>query len=197
MKSQTYRNLLTAISIVCYYLSMRYLIPFNKHPRRNLPKETSRKRREANFVLAFGRTYQREVTDKLANQSNEFEMARELHVPGLGIADIVSLLISPRKKTLQAFEMKIRDWRKALAQSYRYKYFADSVYVVLPPDEADKAKLAISDFSVFNVGLWSFDAEGSVINKIFNPQKDKPISISAYTKALMLLGHPLTTLPAS
>jgi hypothetical protein len=93
--------------------------------------------------------------------------------------------------------MKIRDWRKALAQSFRYKYFADSVYVVLPPAEAKKAKQAISDFRVFNIGLWSFDAERGVIIKIYNPQKDKPLSETAYTKALSLLGHQLTALPAS
>lgn len=188
---------MTILSALCYYKNMRYLIPFNKHPRRNLPKDSSRKRQEADFVLAFGRTYQREVRDNLAAPCHAFDMARELHVPGLGIADIVSICISPRKKTLQAFEMKIRGWRKALAQSYRYKYFADSVYVVLPPDEADKAKQAISDFRTFNVGLWAFDAESGIIDKIYNPQKGKPISEIAYTKALSLLGHHLTALPAS
>ncbi|MEK6700262.1 MAG: hypothetical protein AABZ10_14620 [Nitrospirota bacterium] len=176
---------------------MRYLIPFNKHPRRNLPKESSRKRREADFVLAFGRTYQREIMDRLAAPCNEFDIARELHIPGLGIADIVSICISPRKKTLQAFEMKIRDWRKALAQSYRYKYFADSVYVVLPPDEADKAKLDLSIFRAINVGLWAYNSESGVIDKIFNPKKDKPKSAAAHVKALTLLGHQLTALPVS
>ncbi|MDH4161538.1 MAG: hypothetical protein OEW15_02450 [Nitrospirota bacterium] len=162
-----------------------------------MPINTSRKRQEADFVLAFGRTYQREEQGKSTARCHAFDMARELHVPGLGIADIVSVCISPRKKTLQAFEMKIRDWRKALAQSYRYKYFADSVYVVLPPDEADKAKQALSDFRTFNVGLWAFDAESGIINKIYSPKKDKPISETAYTKALSLLGLQLTTLPAS
>jgi hypothetical protein len=176
---------------------VRYLIPFNKHPRRNLPKDSSKKRREADFVLAFGRTYEREVMDEMVTSCNAFDIAREMHVPGLGIADIVSICISPREKTLQAFEMKIKDWRKALAQSYRYKYFADSVYVVLPPDEADKAKEAISDFRAFNVGLWAFDSKSGIIDRIYNPKKDKPLSETAYTKALSLLGHHLTALPAS
>lgn len=176
---------------------MRYLIPFNKHPRRNLPKDSSKKRREADFVLAFGRIYEREIMDEMVASCQVFDIAREMHVPGLGIADIVSICISPRKKTLQAFEMKIKDWRKALAQSYRYKYFADSVYVVLPPDEANKAKEAISDFRTFNVGLWAFDSKSGIIDRIYNPKKDKPLSETAYTKALSLLGHHLTALPAS
>jgi len=176
---------------------MRYLIPFNKLPRRNLPKDTSRRRGEADFVLAFGRTYQQEVTGNLSNQCHTFDIARELQIPGLGIADIVSLCIGPRKTTLQAFEMKLRDWRKALAQSYRYKYFADSVYVVLPPDEADKAKLDLSIFRAINVGLWAYNSESGVIDKIFNPKKDKPKSAAAHVKALTLLGHQLTALPVS
>lgn len=189
--------MLTNISTLCYYKNVRNLIPFNKHPRRNLPKDISKKRREADFVLAFGRTYEREITDEMAASCHAFDMAREIHVPGLGIADIVSICIGPRKKTVQAFEMKIKDWRKALAQSYRYKYFADSVYVVLPPNEADKAKQAISDFRAFNVGLWAFDSKSGIIDKIYNPKKNKPMSETAYTKALSLLGHPLTALPAS
>lgn len=44
------------------------------------------------------------------------------------------------------------------------------------PDEADKAKQAIADFRVFNVGLWAFDSKSGIINKIYNPKKDKPLS---------------------
>jgi hypothetical protein len=168
---------------------MRYLLQFNKHPHRNLPRDASRKRGEANFVLAFGRTYQQEVTDNLPKHHHTFDIVRELQIPGLGIADIVSLYICPRMIKLQAFEMKMRDWRKALAQSYRYKYFADSVYVVIPPDEADKAKLDLSIFRAINVGLWAFDSESGVIDKIYNPKKETPISKAANMKALALFGH--------
>lgn len=160
-----------------------------------MPSDISKKRTEANFVLAFGRTYYQENVDKRAGHDRSFEMARELYVPGLGIADMVSVFYSPRKPTLHAFEMKIKDWRKALAQAYRYKYYADSAYVVLPPDEAVKAVLSLPVFRAINVGLWAFDKEKGIIKRIYNPKKDKPISISAYNKALTLLSQQIKSLP--
>src|SRR3989304_10533981 len=166
---------------------MKYLIPFNKHPRRNLPLDTSKRRTEADFVLAFGRTYYQENLNKRTDPDRSFKIARELYIHGFGIADIVSVFVSPLKTTLYAFEMKIKDWRKALAQAYRYKYYADSVFVVLPPDEAVKAKQSLPIFHAINVGLWAFDAENKVIERIYNPHKDKPISATAYSKALTIL----------
>lgn len=176
---------------------MKYLIPFNKHPRRNLPRNISKKRTESNFVLAFGRTYCQEVIEKFEDQDRSFEIVRELHIPGLGIADIVSVFVGPRKTTLQAFEMKIKDWRKALAQAYRYKYYADSVFVVLPLDEAIRAKQSLSVFRATNIGLWAFDEGTGIIERIYNPKKDKPISNIANNKALTLLTQQFKSLPAS
>lgn len=171
---------------------MKYLIPFNKHPHRNLQRNLSKKRTEANFVLAFGRTYyHEEITGNRAYNCQTFGLARELYVPGLGIADVVSLFVTPNKKILYAFEMKIKDWRKALAQAFRYKYYADSVFVVLPPSEAVKAKQSLHVFSAINVGLWAFDKENGVIDRIYTPKKDKPKSTGAYNKALGLLAQQL------
>src|SRR3990172_7825681 len=102
------------------FFLMKYLIPFNKHPRRNLPKHSSNKRTESYFVLAGERTDHQEMLNKISKhcQPFEFKIARELHIPGLGIADIISVFTKSRKTTLHAFEMKIKDWRKALAQAY-------------------------------------------------------------------------------
>ena len=176
---------------------MKYLIPFNKHPRRNLPLDTSKRRTEADFVLAFGRTYYQENLNKRADQDRSFKIARELYIHGFGIADIVSIFVSPLKTTLYAFEMKIKDWRKALAQAYRYKYYADSVFVVLPPDEAVKAKQSLPIFRAIKVGLWTFDKKEGIIEKIYTPKKDKPLSNSANNKALTLLAQQLKSLPVS
>jgi hypothetical protein len=172
---------------------MKYLIPFNKHPRRNLPKHSSNKRTESNFVLAFGRSYYQELSNHSAKQYQSFEIARELYIPSLGIADIVSVFTTSRNKTLHAFEMKIRDWQKALAQAYRYKYYANSVFVVIPPCEAMKAKQSLPVFQSTNIGLWAFDAGSGIIKKIYNPKRDKPLSDTAHTKALTLLGHQVTS----
>jgi len=156
---------------------------------------SSKRRTEADFVLAFGRAYYQEHVDKQVDRGWSFEMTREMYVHGLGIADIVSVFISPRKVVLHAFEMKIKDWRKALSQAYRYKYYADAAYVVLPPYEAAKAKQSLTVFRTINVGLWAFDKEKNCIKKIYNPQKDNPISNAAYKKALARLSQHFKSLP--
>lgn len=157
---------------------------------------TSKKRTEADFVLVFGRTYQ-ENLNKRAGNDRSFEIARELYIHGFGIADIVLVFVSPRKTTLYAFEMKIKDWRKALAQAYRYKYYADSVFVVLPLDEVAKAKQSLPTFRAIKVGLRAFDKKEGIIEKIYTPKKDKPLSNSANNTALALLAQRLKSLPVS
>ncbi len=176
---------------------MKYLIPLHKHPRRNLPTNSSKRRTEADFVLAFGRAYYQGYMEKQIDREMSIEMAREMYVHGLGIADIVSVFISSQRVVLHAFEMKIKDWRKALSQAYRYKYYANSAYVVLPPDEAAKAKQSLMVFRAINVGLWAFDKEKNCIKKIYNPKKDNPISNSAYRKALAHLSQKFKFLPVS
>ena len=156
-------------------------------------------------MLAFGRAYyqehvyppERRRAGKEADRGRSLEMVREMYINGLGIADIVSVFTGSRKVVLHAFEMKIKDWRKALAQAYRYKYYADSSYVVLPPDAAAKAKQSLTVFRAINVGLWAFDKEKNIIKKIYNPKKDNPISNTAYNKALALLAQQTKSLPVS
>ncbi len=147
-------------------------------------------------MLAFGRAYHQEHADKQADGGLAFEMGREMCVQGLGIADMVSVFISPRKLVLHAFEMKLKDWRKALSQAYRYKYYADAAYVVLPTDEAAKAAQSLTVFQTINVGLWAFDKEENCIKKIHNPRKDSPISNAAYQKAVACLSRHFKSLPA-
>lgn len=107
-------------------------------------------------------------------------------------------LTTSKPYTLERCEkMKIKDWRKALAQAYRYKYYADVSIVVMPPGEVIKAKQSLSLFHAINVGLWAFDAERKVIERIYHPEKEKPISITAYNKALTILARQLKSLPVS
>lgn len=174
---------------------MRMLLPINKHPRNNLPVHRSKKRTESNFVLAFGRAYSQDFLKD--SESYSLEIAREFQLNGFGIADLVSVLFTPKKLALHAFEMKMGDWRRAIAQAYRYKYFSDSAFVVLPPNEALKAKESLSVFRSINVGLLSFDKTEFCIEKIFIPRKEKPLSSNAYSKALSLLAQQFKSLPFS
>jgi len=171
-----------------------YILDFKiRHPRRNLPAEVARKRGESNFVSAFSKAY-------IASIAPHGIGGSEFALSGFGIADFVWLVwrhstgsedgtaLSIEKikselalHKLTAFEMKLSDWRKGLAQAYRYSYFADLAVVVLPPHLAATA----------NVGLWSFDPATGAIRKLFTPRCSGPRNPGAKDKALDSLGRSL------
>ena len=174
-----------------------------RHPRRNLPAALARKRGESNFVSTFTKAYITSIA------SNGFG-GREFALSGFGIADFIwfawrnavnadvgnslpieklKFLLNPHKLT--AFEMKMSDWRKGLAQAYRYSYFADLAVVVLPPDPAATAKSELALFRESSVGLWSFDQATGAICKLFTPRSSRPRSPKAKAKALDSLGRSL------
>ena len=87
--------------------------------------------------------------------------------------------------------MKLADWRKGLAQAYRYSYFANLVVLVLPPGLATTAKADLGMFRESNIGLWSFDPASGVIRKWFTPRRSGPLNPRARDRALKSLGRSL------
>ncbi len=181
-----------------------HLLKFKqRHPRRNLPAALSRKRGESNFVSTFTKAY-------IASVMTGGVGGKEFALSGFGIADFVwvswqnainpdegsALTIEKIKSLLNrhkltAFEMKLTDWRKGLAQAYRYSYFADLAVVILPPKIAAKAKADLEMFRESNVGLWSFDPTTGAIRKLFTPRVSGPRSAKANAKAIESLGQSL------
>ncbi len=166
-----------------------------------MPARLSGKRGESNFVLAFGRAYVASVVGK--TDPAAFRPARELEVGGYGVADFVWLSWHsnseegagvgmhqpppPAKETLLAFEMKLRDWRKALAQACRYRYFADAAHVVLPPEIAERARLFLDTFRKLEIGLWSFDKQTGRIRSFYTPRRKTPRNGAARQRAVAKL----------
>ncbi len=165
------------------------------NPRRNLPVSTSRKRTESNFLRAFERAY--------FSMARNGGMARsDFDLPGYGIADLVwiswkssqnkqegTAIGCEKRETVRvlAFEMKIKDWRGALQQAFRYSYFADQSTVVLPPSTASKALAFKEEFRVLGIGLWSFDPKSGLIRTLVAPQRTKARSDLARKKAITSL----------
>lgn len=181
---------------------IRIVSVLRKGTRRNLRNVSAAKRGESNFVLAFGRAYLRRFGK--ANGQTRFLPAREFQVSGFGVADFIWFVwrSAPRSQegsaleyrsrfrhgeSLLAFEMKLRDWRKALGQAYRYRYFADAAYVVLPPDAASTAKQHLEVFEKLGVGLWSFDKSNEAIRQIYSPPRKTPLSSKARERAVAAL----------
>jgi hypothetical protein len=189
-------------SVTSIHKPLRIVSVLRKGTRRNLRHVSVAKRGESNFVLAFGRAYLRHF-GKL-NRGTSFLPAREFQVSGFGVADFVWFVWQSKIRkqegsaleyrsrlrmgeSLLAFEMKLRDWRKALGQAYRYRYFADAAYVVLPPQAAEIAKQHLSVFQKLCVGLWSFDKDSDTIRKIYTPRRAKPLSEKARERAVATL----------
>lgn len=72
-----------------------------------------------------------------------------------------------------AIEAKLKDWKRALKQAYRYKWFAEYSYVVLDKHNSKSALKNIDCFKKYNVGLASISPDGN-LNRHFNPTREKP-----------------------
>ena len=163
--------------------------------RRNLPPEVRCKRGEANFVGAFIRSY-------IGQMDCPFVYGRHFTVPGCGTADFV-LYRSPLETDeplgrhdacLVAFEAKLFDWKKALQQAYRYRYYAD-LAVVLLPCERGLAALAHRDvFQRLGVALWTFDASLGEIRKHVLPSQSRPLNLERWRQALTAIRRCISNL---
>lgn len=153
--------------------------------RRNLPPKIGRKRGEANFLCAFERYL-------LSNIFTTGYGGQHFSLSNYGIADFVWLLPSNNatqsiKSTLHAFETKITDWRRALQQAYRYSYYSDASYVVLPPSSGVVASRYLSLFQMNNIGLWTYNPITDTICRIFTPKNPAPRNPEAKSKAINVI----------
>ena len=61
-----------------------------------------------------------------------------------GIPDYVCFSKLDTGIKVVSFELKLKNWRGAMIQAFRYRSFSDYSYVVLPEETADKEKADIS-----------------------------------------------------
>ncbi len=72
-----------------------------------------------------------------------------------------------------AIEAKLKDWRRALSQAYRYRWFADYSYVVLDEEYCNRGINNLNLFEKYNVGLASISTKGN-FKRLFNPIRSQP-----------------------
>lgn len=156
----------------------------------------SRKRGESNFMRAFERSY-------FARHRVKGMAAGEFSLAGFGVADLVWIGWRPdptaedftalslekllKKRQLHAFEGKLKDWRRALQQAFRYRYFADKAIVVMPSENAGPAVANLEAFQHLCVGLWAFDVKTGIILEHFTPTRIRAFSEEARQKAIKAL----------
>jgi predicted transcriptional regulator len=81
----------------------------------------------------------------------------------------------PTVKRATAIEVKLKNWKRALKQAYRYKWFSDRSFVCLPYQNIQPAVKNLDKFKEIEVGLIGVCPEEGV--KIFYcPEFTEPIS---------------------
>lgn len=76
-----------------------------------------------------------------------------------------------------AIEAKLKDWKRALKQAYRYKWFSNKSFVFLPFENIRVPRENITLFKRYNVGLASVSKDKG-IEVIYSPKEESPISYS-------------------
>ncbi len=104
-----------------------------------------------------------------------------------GIPDFVFYSHSNDNISIISFELKLKDWKRAAKQAFRYKSFSNIAYVVLSPKNIHSAIKNIAIFEQYNIGLAKFDKENEFV--IYHkPQTSIPYSQTLNKKLVSSIG---------
>ena len=98
-----------------------------------------------------------------------------------GVPDYVCFSKLDEGIKVVSFELKLKDWRGALVQAFRYRSFSDYSYVVLPAETAEKAYNHVNLFEKYRIGLISFKEGNYYI--MYRPLPTFPLSSKLREKA--------------
>lgn len=71
-----------------------------------------------------------------------------------------------------SFELKLKNWKRAVFQSLRYKIFSDYVYIVMPDNMREIIKTHEKTFRDFNIGVLIYDENRNEFNRIIRANKN-------------------------
>ncbi len=112
----------------------------------------------------------------------EFGSSYIKEFPGLfGIPDFVYYIKEDQEISIVSFELKLKDWRQAAKQAFRYKSFSHIAYVVMPNNCADNARKNIELFKKYKIGLAVFGMNNE-FEIIYSPSRGMPYSDSLNKK---------------
>ena len=95
--------------------------------------------------------------------------------PGLfGVPDFIFYTKQQQEYSFISFELKLKNWKRAAKQAFRYKSFSNISYVVIGSNSADSAINNIEMFKRYNIGLASFDSNS--LDFHFKPKTNSPYS---------------------
>lgn len=173
-------------------------------PCTNLPgKAADPDNDESRFTIKFTHSYLQQFRF-LHHKTSKTSIicAREIQINGFGIADLITIAWDPSrinnapitddtilitKPTVRAYEFKLSNWRRALMQASRYKYFAHVSTVVLPLEKCDAPLKYLDTFKKIRIGLWGFDVISNKIIPFFSPKPKKPLDLRYQRQALEIV----------
>jgi hypothetical protein len=100
-----------------------------------------------------------------------------------GVPDYIFYSRSCDEIFIVSFELKLRDWKQAAIQAFRYMNFSNISYVVLPHDNVSAAAENVWLFKKYNIGLASFGGP-SDLDILYKPEHREPYSRSLNSKVL-------------
>lgn len=77
--------------------------------------------------------------------------------------------------TIISFELKLKNWKRALKQAFKYRSFSNACFVVVDEAFLNPPMGNIDQFVHFNIGLASFNTENE-LKIYFNPRHSEPFS---------------------
>lgn len=112
---------------------------------------------------------------------------REFALQGLGIADYVWVTKNNHEQSdteISTFEFKIKNWKCGLRQAYKYSYFANKSYLVIPSNLTAIVLKYKELFENINIGLLGFDENNKTITNHIEPQNPVPVSYTSRQRAI-------------
>ncbi len=83
-----------------------------------------------------------------------------------------------------SIEFKLKNWKKAMKQAYRYKNFSFESYVFLDEKYIESPLSCIKEFKQYNIGLCGVTKDK--INIYYRPNEEKPYSDTMESRAIEL-----------
>ena len=114
------------------------------------------------FNTALASSALQHLSSLYANSTVLIEPTGLFGIPDLVIASLTLDDKGERTIVAFAFEMKLSNWKRALAQAFKYRAFAEMAFVILDSQYIDRALKQIDRFETANVGLLSTDIDGTV-----------------------------------
>lgn len=101
----------------------------------------------------------------------------------------------PVTKKVIAIEAKLKDWKRALAQAYRYSDYASQSWVVLNSSTTTTSKQMVNKFKKLNIGIRIIEQNGKTLSP-FMPRFAKPRSALKFWEANgIIAANLLKTIP--